>query len=97
MFHPLMKKEIKGIIRIQMNGLKEQLAKQGIDLEFSDYAIDYLVENGFDPQYGARPLKRVLQKEVINLLSKKIIAGDIDKNKPVLIDVFDGMVVMRNN
>jgi ATP-dependent Clp protease ATP-binding subunit ClpB len=97
MFHPLMRKEIRGIIRIQLEGIKKQLSKQGIELEFSDYALDYLVENGFDPQYGARPLKRVIQKEVINLLSKKIIAGDIDKSKPVLIDVFDGMVVMRNN
>lgn len=97
MFHPLMRKEIRGIIRIQLNGIKKQLSKQGIELEFSDYAVDYLVENGFDPQYGARPLKRVIQKEVINLLSKKIIGGEIDKSKPVLIDVFDGMVVMRNN
>ncbi|MGC4057920.1 MAG: AAA family ATPase [Chitinophagaceae bacterium] len=97
MFHPLMRKEIRGIIRIQMNAIRSQLAKQGIELEFSDYAVDYLVNNGFDPQYGARPLKRVIQKEVINLLSKKIIAGEIDKTKPVLIDVFDGTVVMRNN
>jgi ATP-dependent Clp protease ATP-binding subunit ClpB len=97
MFHPLMRKEIRGIIKIQLNGIKKQLSKQGIELEFSDYAVDYLVENGFDPQYGARPLKRVIQKEVINLLSKKIIGGEIDKTKPVLIDVFDGMVVMRNN
>lgn len=97
MFHPLLRREIKGIIRIQLNGIKSQLQKQGIELEFSDYALDYLVENGFDPQYGARPLKRVIQKEVINLLSKKIIAGEIDKTKPVLIDVFDGTVVMRNN
>lgn len=97
MFHPLLRKEIRGIIKIQLNGLKSQLQKQGIELDFSDYALDYLVENGFDPQYGARPLKRVIQKEVINLLSKKIIAGEIDKAKPVLIDVFDGTVVMRNN
>jgi ATP-dependent Clp protease ATP-binding subunit ClpB len=97
MFHPLMRKEIRGIIKIQLNGIKKQLSKQGIELEFSDYALDYLVENGFDPQYGARPLKRVIQKEIINLLSKKIIGGEIDKTKPVLIDVFDGMVVMRNN
>lgn len=96
MFHPLMRKEIRGIIQIQLGGIKDQLAKQGIQLEFSDYAVDYLVNNGFDPQYGARPLKRVIQKEVINLLSKKIIAGEIDKAKPVLIDVFDGTVVMRN-
>jgi len=97
MFHPLMRKEIRGIIKIQLNGIKKQLSKQGIELEFSDYALDYLVENGFDPQYGARPLKRVIQKEIINLLSKKIIGGEIDKSKPVLIDVFDGMVVMRNH
>lgn len=96
MFHPLLKREIKGIIRIQLDNLKEQLQQQGINLEFSDYALDYLVQRGFDPQYGARPLKRVIQKDVINLLSKKIIGGEIDKSKPVLIDVFDGVVVMRN-
>ena len=96
MFHPLMRKEIKGIIRIQLELLKGQLLKQGITLHFSDYALDYFVERGFDPQFGARPLKRVIQKEIINLLSKKIIAGEIDKSKPVLIDVFDGTVVVRN-
>src|SRR6202012_578723 len=94
--HPLMKKEIKGIIRIQLEPLKKQLATQGIDLQFTDYALDYLVQRGFDPQYGARPLKRVIQKDIINMLSKKIIGGEIDKSKPVLIDVFDGVVVMRN-
>jgi ATP-dependent Clp protease ATP-binding subunit ClpB len=96
MFHPLMRKEIKGIIRIQLENLQEQLGKQGIDLQFTDYALDYLSQKGFDPQYGARPLKRVIQKDIINLLSRKIIAGDIDKLKPVLIDVFDGVVVIRN-
>jgi ATP-dependent Clp protease ATP-binding subunit ClpB len=96
MFHPLMRKEIKGIIRIQLEGLKKMLADQGIDLEFSDYALDYLMERGYDPQYGARPLKRVIQKDVVNLLSRKIIAGEIDKSKPVLVDVFDGVVVVRN-
>lgn len=96
MFHPLMRKEIKGIIRIQLENLRTQLAEQDIDLRFTDYALDYLVQRGFDPQYGARPLKRVIQKDIINMLSKKIIAGDIDKTKPVLIDVFDGVVAMRN-
>ena len=96
MFRPLMRKEIKGIIRIQLEHLKAQLALQNIQLEFTDYALDYLVKRGFDPQYGARPLKRVIQKDIINLLSKKIIGGDIDKSKPVLIDVFDGVVAIRN-
>ena len=96
MFRPLLKKEIKGIIRIQLEHLQDQLKQQGIDLQFTDYALDYLVTRGFDPQYGARPLKRVIQKDIINLLSKKIIGGEIDKAKPVLIDVFDGVVAIRN-
>ncbi|WP_425499999.1 hypothetical protein [Phnomibacter ginsenosidimutans] len=62
----------------------------------SEYAIDYLAENGYDVQFGARPLKRLIQKEIINQLSKRILAGDIDKTKPVLVDVFDGVVVFRN-
>ena len=96
MFHPLLRKEIKDIIRIQLENLEKQVAQQGIDLQFTDYALDYLTEHGFDPQYGARPLKRVIQKDVINMLSKKIIAGEIDKSQPVLIDVFDGVMVVRN-
>lgn len=96
MFQPLMKKEIKGIIRIQLQGLQQLVAKNGIDLRFSDYAFDYLAENGYDPQFGARPLKRLIQKEIVNQLSKKILAGNIDKSKPVLVDVFDGVVVFRN-
>ena len=96
MFHPLMKKEIRGIINIQLKNLVKLVAENGINLEFSDYAIDYLVENGYDPQYGARPLKRLIQKEIVNKLSKKILAADIDKSRPVLIDVFDNTVVFRN-
>jgi ATP-dependent Clp protease ATP-binding subunit ClpB len=91
-----MRKEIKSIIRIQLDQLKSMLAEQGIQLEFTDYALDYLSQRGFDPQFGARPLKRVLQKDVVNLLSRKIIEGKLDKSKPVMIDVFDGVVVVRN-
>jgi ATP-dependent Clp protease ATP-binding subunit ClpB len=96
MFQPLMKKEIKGIITIQLNGLKKLVAENGIDLQFSDYALDYLAENGYDPQFGARPLKRLIQKQIVNQLSKKILGGDIDRSAPVMVDVFDGMVVFRN-
>jgi ATP-dependent Clp protease ATP-binding subunit ClpB len=96
MFQPLMKKEIKGIISIQLNALKELIAKNGIHLEFTDYALEYLAENGYDPQFGARPLKRLIQREIVNALSKKILAGSIDKTKSVLVDVFDGTVVFRN-
>ncbi len=96
MFQPLLKNDIREIIKIQLNDLKEQLAKSGVTLEFTDYALDYLAENGFDPQFGARPLKRLIQKQIVNQLSKKLLAGSIDKTKPVLVDVFDGMVVFRN-
>ena len=60
------------------------------------YLVDYLSETGYDPQFGARPLKRLIQKQIVNQLSKKILAGDIDKSHPVLVDVFDGVVVFRN-
>ncbi len=96
MFQPLMKKEIRGIIKIQLNELQRLVLKNGIQLEFSDYALDFLAENGYDPQFGARPLKRLIQKEIVNQLSKRILMGDIDKSKPVLVDVFDGTVVFRN-
>ena len=96
MFQPLMRDDIKEIIRIQLNDLKQLLAKSGVTLEFTDYALDYLAENGFDPQFGARPLKRLIQKLIVNQLSKKLLGGSIDKAKPVLVDVFDGVVVFRN-
>jgi ATP-dependent Clp protease ATP-binding subunit ClpB len=96
MFRPLMKKEIRGIVRIQLDSLKRLIAQNGIELQFSDYALEFLAEQGFDPQFGARPLKRLIQKEIVNQLSKRILAGDIDKSQPVLVDVFDNTVVFRN-
>jgi len=96
MFQPLMINDIREIIRIQLNDLKEQLAKNGVILQFTDYALEFLAENGFDPQFGARPLKRLIQKRIVNELSKKLLSGSIDKSKPVLVDVFDGTVVFRN-
>jgi ATP-dependent Clp protease ATP-binding subunit ClpB len=97
MFTPLLKKEIRNIINIQLEHLKKLVSENGIDLQFTDYALDYLAENGYDPQFGARPLKRLIQKEIVNGLSKKILAGDIDRSKPVVVDVFDGVVVFRND
>ena len=96
MFSPLAKNELRGIVRIQLNGLKKLVAEGGIQIKFSDYLIDFLIENGYDPQLGARPLKRLIQKQLVNTLSKKILSGEIDRNKSVLIDVFDGVVVFRN-
>ncbi len=97
MFQPLLKGEIREIIRIQLEELEKLMSKSDVKIEFTDYALDYLAEAGFDPQFGARPLKRLIQKKIINPLSKKLIADDIDKSKPVLVDVFDDMVVFRND
>ena len=96
MFQPLMRKEIKNIVKIQLKGLKKILQQNHIELEFTDYLVDYLSEAGYDPQFGARPLKRLIQKQIVNQLSKKILAGDIDKSHPVLVDVFGNVVVFRN-
>jgi ATP-dependent Clp protease ATP-binding subunit ClpB len=96
MFRPLMKKEIIGVVKIQLNQLKRLLVSSGVQLQFSDYALEFLADQGFDPQFGARPLKRLIQKEIVNKLSKKLLAGDIDKTHPVLVDVFDNTVVFRN-
>ena len=96
LFQPLLKSEIKGIVKIQLQGLSKLLAESGIQLHFSDYALAYLSEQGFDPQFGARPLKRLIQKQIVNPLSKKILAGEVDRTQPVLVDVFDQTVVFRN-
>lgn len=97
MFHPLNKTDILGIIKIQLESLKKLVRQSsGVELDFSNYAIDYLVEQGFDPQFGARPLKRLIQKEIVNQLSRRILEGSIDKACPILVDVFDSVVVFRN-
>jgi ATP-dependent Clp protease ATP-binding subunit ClpB len=96
MFSPLLKKQIMGIVKIQLSGLKKMVAESGIQLEFSEYLLELLSEQGYDPQMGARPLKRLIQKQIVNTLSRKILAGEIDKTKKVLIDAFDGVVVFRN-
>ena len=96
MFQPLNRKEVRKIIEIQLKGLQHLVKDAGIELHFTPYALDFLAENGYDPQFGARPLKRLIQKEIVNQLSKRILAGDIDKSKPVFVDVFDGVVVFRN-
>jgi ATP-dependent Clp protease ATP-binding subunit ClpB len=96
MFSPLLQKQMASIVKIQLNNLKHLVAENGMQIEFSDYLIEYLAEQGFDMQLGARPLKRLIQKLVVNELSKKILSGEIDKSKKVLIDIFDGLIVFRN-
>lgn len=97
LFRPLSPADIRDVIRIQLERLQDQVQDQDLRLEFTEYALDYLAHKGFDPQYGARPLKRVIQREIVNLLSRRILAGDLDRSRPVLVDVFDGVVVLRND
>ncbi len=96
MFSPLLQKQMSAIVKIQLNNLKSLVAENGIELAFSDYLVEYLSDQGFDMQLGARPLKRLIQKMVVNEFSKKILSGEIDKTKKVLIDIFDGVIVFRN-
>ncbi len=96
MFSPLLRKQMSSIVQIQLNQLKSLVAENGMQIEFTDYLVEYLSEQGFDMQFGARPLKRLIQKLVVNELSKQILSGAIDKSKKVLIDIFDGVVVFRN-
>jgi ATP-dependent Clp protease ATP-binding subunit ClpB len=96
MFSPLLRKQMASIVQIQLKQLKSLVAENGMQIEFTDYLIEHLSEQGFDMQFGARPLKRLIQKLVVNELSKQILSGAIDKSKKVLIDIFDGVVVFRN-
>jgi ATP-dependent Clp protease ATP-binding subunit ClpB len=97
MFNPLSQSNIKDIVRIQLNELSKLLAQNDITIEVKEEAVEWLAKEGFDPQYGARPLKRLIQKELVNELSKKIIAGEVTNAQTILIDVIDGVIFFRNN
>jgi ATP-dependent Clp protease ATP-binding subunit ClpB len=96
MFTPLNNANIAQIVGLQLKSVKKMLALQGITLDATPEAIDYLSEKGYDPQFGARPVKRVIQRDVLNQLSKEILAGKITTDSIVLIDAFDGKLVFRN-
>ncbi len=96
MFKPLSKDEIHGIVRLQFDLLKAMLKKNGIELQITEQAIDLLAQRGYDPQFGARPLKRVIQRDVLNELSKMILAGKVNNDKPIIIDVENGEFVFKN-
>ena len=95
MFKPLSEKNIRSIVAIQLNILNNRLKESGINLNWTDEAMDWLGHEGFDPQYGARPLKRVIQKEITNELSKELIAGKFKDGDEIVIDMFDGELVFR--
>ncbi|MCG2461070.1 ATP-dependent chaperone ClpB [Flavobacteriaceae bacterium F89] len=95
-FTPLNKENIEQIVRLQLVQLQKMLDKQQITIDATDEAISYLTERGYDPQYGARPIKRTIQREVLNKLSKELLAGDIKSDSIILIDSFDDGLVFRN-
>ncbi|NER11088.1 ATP-dependent Clp protease ATP-binding subunit ClpB [Muriicola jejuensis] len=96
MFTPLSKKNIIDIVRLQLELLKRMVAKQHITIDATEEAIQYLAEKGYNPQYGARPIKRTIQKEVLNSLSKELLSGKITSDSIILIDSFDDGLVFRN-
>jgi ATP-dependent Clp protease ATP-binding subunit ClpB len=96
MFDPLTKADIRDILHIQEEELRTKLAESGVTLEFSPSFEDHMVENGYDPSYGARPIKRLMQRELVNLLAKNILEGSIRKDSTVTVDVSGGEVVVRN-
>ena len=96
MFLPLTKDQIGGVVRLQLERVKEMLEPQGINLEWTDPAINYLSDVGYDPEFGARPVKRAIQRYVLNDLSKSLLAGTVNRDKPVVIDCFGEGLVFRN-
>ena len=96
MFTPLSESDIKQIVGLQLKGVSKMLTKQNIILDATEEAINYLAEKGFEPQYGARPVKRVIQKEVLNKLSKEILSGKIHTDSIILLDSFNDTLVFRN-
>jgi len=95
MFTPLGKSQIENIVKLQLHLLSERLMKSDIHMVVTPDALAYLADKGYDPQYGARPVKRTIQKEVMNELSKYILSGKIDKSEAVVLDVFDAQIVFR--
>ena len=95
-FTPLTKEQISDVVRLQMKKVTEMLEPQGIRLETTDQAVAFLAEEGYDPDYGARPVKRAIQQFVLNDLSKKILSDEVDRTKPIIIDCFGDGLVFRN-
>ena len=95
MFEPLQREDLKSIVKIQLKQLEQRLNHAGIQLRIAEDALNWLAEEGYHPEYGARPLKRLIQQNVLNELSKSILSNAINKELPVVIDVFDNEVVLR--
>ena len=96
MFEPLKLKEIEQVVRMQLEGVVKMLRNNGVKLEFTDEAISWIAQVGFDPEFGARPVKRVIQRMILDTLSKQLLAGTVDKSSPIRIDMKDGELNFKN-
>ena len=96
MFEPLTRNDIRDILHIQMAALKHKLSEDGVEISFTDAFDDYMTDKGYDPAFGARPIKRVMQRELVNKLAKAILDGTVHKDSVVEADVADGEIVLRN-
>ncbi|MFT4070938.1 MAG: ATP-dependent chaperone ClpB [Dysgonamonadaceae bacterium] len=96
MFEPLTQKDIEQVVRIQLNGIEKMLANNGVVLRFTDKAIAKIAEMGYDPEFGARPVKRVIQRQVLDILSRQLLAQSIDRSQPIVVDVVSGELNFKN-
>ena len=95
-FKPLTREQIADVVRLQIRKVQEMLEPQGFRLEVTPQAIDYLAQEGYDPEFGARPVKRAIQQLVLNDLSKKLLADEVSREKPIIVDDFGDGLVFRN-
>ena len=96
MFEPLSKSDIEKVVDIQLASLRKMLEHNGMDLRYTDAAREYIAVAGYDAMFGARPVKRVIQREVVGQLSRRILAGAVNRDKPIVVDVADGSLTFSN-
>ena len=96
MFAPLNQEQIKQIVKLQINGIKSMLQENGVTLELTDKAVDFIAEEGYDPEFGARPVKRAIQKYLLNDLSKKLLGQEVARDKAIIVDAENDKLVFRN-
>lgn len=96
MFLPLTEKEIKQIVLLQIKGVQKMLAENGVKLVLTDAAVNFISQAGYDPEFGARPVKRAIQRYLLNNLSKQLLAHEVDRSKAIIVDVSGDQLVFRN-
>ena len=97
MFEPLSQTDVRDILRMQIADLKEKLSENGVSISFTQEFEDYMSTKGYEPAYGARPIKRLMQKELVNLLAKNVLEGRVRRDSQVVVDVQDGQIVISNS